>query len=39
MSGARHTSPRKSLSTPAMMRSKVLLPAPLLPSTPIFAPG
>ena len=31
-------SPTKSLSTPAMMRSSVLLPAPFAPSTPIFAP-
>ena len=37
--GAGHASPRKSLSTPAMMRRSVLLPAPLLPSTPILAPG
>ena len=28
-----------SVSTPAMIRSSVLLPEPLLPSTPIFAPG
>ncbi len=28
-----------SLSTPAMMRSKVDLPAPLPPMTPILAPG
>ena len=39
MSGARQTSPMKSVSTPAMIRSSVLLPAPLLPSTPILAPG
>src|SRR5688572_8949277 len=32
-------SPAKSLSTPAMMRSRVDLPAPLAPSTPILAPG
>ena len=32
-------SPAKSLSIPAMIRSSVLLPAPLAPSTPIFAPG
>src|SRR5690554_1074109 len=32
-------SPSNSLSTPAMMRSRVDLPAPLRPSTPIFAPG
>jgi len=33
-----NASPRKSRSTPAMMRSNVDLPAPLAPSTPIFAP-
>src|SRR5690554_2949392 len=32
-------SPSNSLSTPAMMRSRVDLPAPLRPSTPILAPG
>jgi hypothetical protein len=32
-------SPPKSLSSPAMMRSSVLLPAPLAPRTPILAPG
>ena len=32
-------SPKKSLSTPAMIRSSVDLPAPLPPRTPIFAPG
>jgi len=32
-------SPSKSLSTPAMIRSTVDLPAPLSPSTPILAPG
>src|SRR5574340_93833 len=31
-------SPRKSLSTPAMMRSSVDFPLPLAPMTPIFAP-
>ena len=31
-------SPRNSVSTPAMMRSSDDLPAPLAPSTPIFAP-
>ena len=31
--------PIKSVSTPAMIRSSVLFPAPLPPSTPIFAPG
>src|SRR5882724_1992014 len=35
---AGNASPRKSRSTPAMMRSNVDLPAPLAPSTPIFAP-
>ena len=32
-------SPMNSVSTPAMMRSSVLLPAPLGPRTPILAPG
>ena len=32
-------SPWNSRSTPAMIRSSVLLPAPFAPSTPIFAPG
>ena len=36
---AGNASPAKSWSTPAMMRSNVLLPAPLAPSTPIFAPA
>jgi hypothetical protein len=36
---AAHASPMKSLSTPAMMRSSVLLPLPLEPTTPILAPG
>src|SRR5437899_11683426 len=36
---AGNASPRKSRSTPAMMRSKGDLPAPLAPSPPIFAPG
>ena len=37
----RPAAPRRvnSVSTPAMMRSSVLLPAPFAPSTPIFAPG
>ncbi len=39
MPSAGHASPRKSWSTPAMMRSSVLLPAPFAPSTPILAPG
>ena len=29
----------KLVSSPAMMRSSVLLPEPFRPSTPIFAPG
>ena len=37
--GSGRASPRKSRSTPAMMRSKEDLPAPLAPSTPILAPG
>ena len=32
-------SPKKSLSTPAMMRRRVDLPEPFDPSTPILAPG
>jgi hypothetical protein len=36
---AAHASPRKSVSMPAMMRSSELLPDPLGPTTPIFAPG
>ena len=36
---AGRASPMKSWSTPAMMRSSVLLPAPLEPRTPILAPG
>ena len=32
-------SPSMSVSTPAMMRSTVDLPAPLRPRIPIFAPG
>ena len=31
-------SPLKAVSTPAMMRNRVLLPAPLRPMTPILAP-
>ena len=34
-----NASPVKSRSSPAMIRSRLLLPAPLAPSTPIFAPG
>ena len=37
--GASSASPANSLSTPAMIRSSVLLPAPFAPSTPILAPG
>ena len=36
---AAHASPWKSWSMPAMMRSSDDFPAPLAPSTPIFAPG
>ena len=32
-------SPSYSLSMPAMMRSRLDLPEPFRPSTPIFAPG
>ena len=39
MSGAGLASPMKSVSTPAMIRSRELLPAPLEPRTPILAPG
>src|SRR5262252_1852536 len=39
MSSAGRASPRKSGSTPAMMRRRVDLPAPFAPRTPIFAPG
>ena len=39
MFGIGIASPSKSLSTPAMMRSRLDLPAPFSPSTPIFAPG
>src|SRR5712692_1299662 len=35
---AGNASPRKSLSTPAMIRSSEDFPAPLAPSTPILAP-
>ena len=35
---AGNASPRKSVSTPAMIRSSDDLPAPLAPSTPILAP-
>ena len=36
--GAMTVSPMKSFSTPAMIRSSVLFPAPFRPNTPIFAP-
>ncbi|MNL65134.1 hypothetical protein D3C87_1894260 [compost metagenome] len=36
---ARRASPWKLVSTPAMMRMRVDLPAPFIPSTPILAPG
>src|SRR5947208_14958928 len=35
---AGNASPRKSVSTPAMIRRSEDLPAPLAPRTPIFAP-
>ena len=36
---AAQASPAKSVSIPAMMRSKVDLPDPFTPTTPIFTPG
>ena len=36
---ATNASPCDGVSTPAMMRSSVLLPVPFGPMTPIFAPG
>ena len=39
MPSAGLASPKKSLSTPAMIRSSVDFPAPFEPRTPIFAPG
>ncbi len=39
MPGCGRASPSKSVSTPAMIRSTVDLPAPLRPSRPILAPG
>ncbi len=39
MPGCGRASPSISVSTPAMMRSRVDLPAPFRPSTPILAPG
>jgi hypothetical protein len=38
VSGKRRASPEVGSSRPAMMRSKVDLPAPLCPSTPILTP-
>ncbi len=35
---AGNASPMNSASSPAMMRSRLLFPAPLAPSTPILAP-
>ena len=37
--GASCASPRYSVSCPAMIRSRVDLPEPLRPRTPILAPG
>jgi hypothetical protein len=37
--GCGRASPSISVSTPAMIRRRVDLPAPFRPSTPIFAPG
>ena len=37
--GVRPGGAEEVLVLPAMMRSRVLLPAPLLPMTPILAPG
>ena len=39
MPGCGRASPVKSVSTPAMMRSTVVLPEPFRPSRPILAPG
>ena len=39
MPAVARAAPMKSLSTPAMIRSSVVLPDPLRPMTPIFAPG
>ena len=39
MFGIGIASPSKSLSTPAMIFSRVDLPEPFRPSTPILAPG
>ena len=39
MSGIGTASPSNSLSSPAMIRSRLDLPEPFRPSTPILAPG
>ena len=39
MFGIGTASPSNSLSSPAMMRSRLDLPEPFRPSTPILAPG
>src|SRR5690606_20727070 len=39
MPGIGRASPSNSLSTPAMIRSRLDLPEPFRPSTPILAPG
>ena len=39
MLGIGTASPSNSLSSPAMMRSRLDLPEPFRPSTPILAPG
>ena len=39
MFGIGTASPSNSLSSPAMMRSRLDLPEPFSPSTPILAPG
>jgi hypothetical protein len=39
MFGIGTASPSKFLSSPAMMRSRLDLPEPFSPSTPILAPG
>ncbi len=39
MASAGNASPRKLWSSPAMILSNELLPAPFSPSTPILAPG
>ena len=37
--GSKRASPLDGCSTPAIIRSKVDLPVPFGPTTPIFAPG